>query len=662
MNTVQYTDLYQFNFLSDIQFSPDGAHAIFTKSNASEAKNGYVSELWLLNTADGTYRRLTTGGEERGAFWLDENTVAFVSDREKKGKDAAGKKPEKKTTWYKISIDGGEAEKFLQIDEKIAGIKVLGEGKYLVVSPQKCGEASEKDEKSANTAQEGKDFYVFDEIPFWFNGQGIVNKIRNAVFFYEEETKELKRLTPEFRNVSSVQLSPDKKSFVYTGIEFTDVQPRVSGLYQVDLESGETRTLVLQEKMSVGSPYFCGNDKLFFTGTTFEFSGRNPKYYFCDLKTGEITELPFCDATPAGSVGTDVGYGSGNGMKYVDGKLYFPQLSWGNAQLVRMDELGTIEKVCTTPGSFSCFDIYENQVLMAAMRGSNLVEIWSLDLETKEEKQLTSMNTEYMNAHVVVDPEYFTFVNRDGVEMEGFVLKPAGYEPGKKYPGIFEMHGGPKGVYGSVFHHEMQCFAGQGYFVFFTNPRGSDGRGEEFANITEQLGYTDFDDFMEFYDQVLERYADIDEEKVGICGGSYGGFMCNWMIGHTDRFAAAASQRSISNYLTKSLCTDIGFSHNMAQLGTNPWEDFDTVWEHSPLKCAPNAKTPTLFIQSDEDYRCWMSDAISMFTALKMNGVDSRIALFHGENHELSRSGKPENRISRLTEIGNWFEKYLKQQ
>lgn len=137
--------------------------------------------------------------------------------------------------------------------------------------------------------------------------------------------------------------------------------------------------------------------------------------------------------------------------------------------------------------------------------------------------------------------------------------------------------------------------------------------------------------------------------------------MCNWMIGHTDRFAAAASQRSISNYLTKALCTDIGYSHNMAQLGTDPWHDFDTVWEHSPLKCAPMAKTPTLFIQSDEDYRCWMSDAISMFTALKMNGVDARIALFHGENHELSRSGKPKNRISRLSEIGDWFEKYLKQ-
>ena len=174
------------------------------------------------------------------------------------------------------------------------------------------------------------------------------------------------------------------------------------------------------------------------------------------------------------------------------------------------------------------------------------------------------------------------------------------------------------------------------------------------------MGYDDFDDFMEFTDEVLARYPELDPDRIGICGGSYGGFMCNWMIGHTDRFAAAASQRSISNYFTKSLCTDIGFRHNMSQLGTNPWEDFETVWEHSPLKAAPKAKTPTLFIQSDEDYRCWMSDAIQMYSALKQNGTPTRMVLFHGENHELSRSGKPENRVTRLREIGDWFEKNLK--
>ena len=332
---------------------------------------------------------------------------------------------------------------------------------------------------------------------------------------------------------------------------------------------------------------------------------------------------------------------------------------WGNVHLMKMDLEGTFTTVCDTPGTILCFDLWQDKVLMAAMRGVGLNELWELDLTTGAEKQLTHFNTAYMESHSVIQPEFFTFLNRAGIELEGYVLKPLGYEPGKKYPGILEMHGGPKGTFGGIFHHEMQCLANQGYFVFFTNPRGSDGRGEAFADITGKLGTIDYEDFMDFTDEVLRRYPDIDDRRVGICGGSYGGFMCNWMIGHTHRFAAAASQRSISNYLTKALCTDNGFSHNMAQLGTDPWHDFDTVWDHSPLKYAPNATTPTLFIQSDEDYRCWMGDALQMFTALKMNGVDARVALFHGENHELSRSGKPKNRIYRLQEIGDWFAKYL---
>lgn len=650
MKNVVYSDLYAFNFLSDVVISPDGAHAVFTKSNAKEDKNGYVSELWLMDLATGAYKRLTNGGDERGAFWLDDRTVAFSTGR--------AKNPEKKcSTWFKIAIDGGEAERYLEIEEKISSIKVLGEGKYLVVSPQNC---EGKPEEKPNQALEGRDLYVFDEIPFWFNGQGVKNKIRSTIMLYDAETKEFTRVSPQYLSAGGVQLSPDKKLIAYSGTEYTDVMPRESGLYLYDIESGKTKTIVAQGSASVGSPYFMGEDKLFYTATTFEFSGMNPRYFVYDIISGETKQLPFCDASPHGGVGTDCTYGGGNSMKYVNGKLYFGQTFWGNAQLVRMDEAGGIEKVCTTPGTFTSFDIFGDTVLMTAMRGVDLIEVWSLNLSTGEEKQLTDFNSEYMQSHSVVEPEYFTFTNSAGYELEGYVLKPVGYQPGKKYPGILEMHGGPKAVFGGIFHHEMQCFANQGYFVFFTNPRGSDGRGEEFANITENLGYIDFDDFMEFTDEVLKRYPDIDESKVGICGGSYGGFMCNWMIGHTDRFAAAASQRSISNYLTKSLCTDIGYSHNMAQLGTDPWHDFDTVWEHSPLKCAPNAKTPTLFIQADEDYRCWMSDAISMFTALKMNGVDSRIALFHGENHELSRSGKPHNRITRLTEIGDWFEKYLK--
>ena len=145
-----------------------------------------------------------------------------------------------------------------------------------------------------------------------------------------------------------------------------------------------------------------------------------------------------------------------------------------------------------------------------------------------------------------------------------------------------------------------------------------------------------------------------------VTGGSYGGFMANWMVGHTDRFAAVASQRSISNFISKCLTTDIGYYDNLSAVQSDPWNSPEEMWNRSPLKYADKCKTPTLFIQSDEDYRCWMADALQMFTALRMHGVPTRVCLFHGENHELSRSGKPKHRVRRLKEITNWFDHYLK--
>ena len=183
---------------------------------------------------------------------------------------------------------------------------------------------------------------------------------------------------------------------------------------------------------------------------------------------------------------------------------------------------------------------------------------------------------------------------------------------------------------------------------------------EAFADITEVFGKDDFEDLLEFTDQALACYPDIDRERVGICGGSYGGFMCNWMVGHTDRYKAAVSQRSISNYLTKCLYTDIGYYANRLQMGAYPWEDFHKVWSMSPLSGAANARTPLLLLQSDEDYRCWMGDAVQMFSAVKRQGTDARLVLFHGENHELSRSGRPANRMTRMKELEEWFKKYLK--
>lgn len=171
----------------------------------------------------------------------------------------------------------------------------------------------------------------------------------------------------------------------------------------------------------------------------------------------------------------------------------------------------------------------------------------------------------------------------------------------------------------------------------------------------------DYENIMQFADCMLEKYPDADKENFGVTGGSYGGFMTNWIIGHTDRFKAAVSQRSISTWISKELISDIGIWFAPDNQGTSTFENVEKMWWHSPLKYADKCKTPTLFIHSDADYRCNQVEGISMYTALVMNGCEARMCLFKGENHDLSRSGKPLSRIRRMEEILAWFDKYLKQ-
>ena len=258
--------------------------------------------------------------------------------------------------------------------------------------------------------------------------------------------------------------------------------------------------------------------------------------------------------------------------------------------------------------------------------------------------------------------ETLYFLNTDGVDIDGFVMKPVGYEPGKRYPGILHIHGGPKMVFGPGFHHEMQLWAVSGFFVCYCNPRGSCGKGNAFADLQGKYGEVDFQDLMEFTDEVLRRYPEIDADRMGVAGGSYGGFMTNWVIGHTDRFRCAVSQRSIANYVGDYLLSDIGYYYVPdQQLGTI-WEHPERLWKASPLTYADRVKTPTLFIHADKDYRCTLANGLEMFAALKLHGVESKLCMFYGENHGLSREEKPSNRISRLSEILHWMEEHLKEE
>jgi len=262
-------------------------------------------------------------------------------------------------------------------------------------------------------------------------------------------------------------------------------------------------------------------------------------------------------------------------------------------------------------------------------------------------------------------PEEFKFRASDGVEIDGWIMKPPNFDDSKKYPAILYIHGGPATTFGYSFIFEFQVLTSKGFVLIYTNPRGSTGYSQSFKDIRGHYGEREYLDLMEAVDYITSQSPYIDAERLGVTGGSYGGFMTNWIVGHTDRFRAAVTQRSICNWVSKFGTTDIGFYFNSDQiaggLGRPFWEDnwFKIYWDKSPLKYVGNVKTPTLIIHSIEDYRCWVDQAIQFFTALKYRGVDTKLVLFPKENHDLSRSGKPKHRVERLKHIISWFEKYL---
>ncbi len=349
----------------------------------------------------------------------------------------------------------------------------------------------------------------------------------------------------------------------------------------------------------------------------------------------------------------------GRSFKADNQKIYTTMTVWAGSDVYSIDNMGNRERITDFGGSIDCFDIHDNQLYFVGMKEGHLQELYHYDINHNTYTRLTHFNEAYENEHPYLAPQSIRY-SYEGNNYEGWIIYPEDYNPSRKYPAILEIHGGPKVVYGDIYNFEMQLFASEGYFVFFTNPRGSDGRGNAFADLYGKLGTIDYDDLMAFTDKVIEQVPQIDVNHIGVTGGSYGGYMTNWIIGHTNRFRCAVSQRSISNYVSKSLTTDIGYYHNMAQTMATPWDHVERMWFHSPLQYANQCTTPTLFIQSDEDYRCYQADAFQMYQALVLNGCTARMCLFHHENHELSRSGKPIHRIKRLEEMLHWFDIYLK--
>ena len=665
MQKLNLDDFTRYKFLSGLKYSPNGKKLAFMLHQMDVEENKYLSDIYIYDVEKESITRLTSSNTAKSFTFKDEDLILFADSRDKKDKERR-EKGEDFTTYYEISLNGGEAVKSLEIPLNVSKLEIIDKdnlmliGEYNINKPDLQNLSDEEKEKALKKWEEEKDYQVIDEIPFWFNGEGFTNKIRSRLYIYNIKDKKLKPVTDAFTNVSFFRLNEDKTKAVIITNSFIDKMQIKDDLYLYDIKEDTLEKISHHDRFQYGFADFL-EDNIIFTGTDMAKYGinENQRIYLMD-KDGNVKEISpqGFDLSIGNSVGTDCRFGRSNQIKLDGNYLYFITTEYGNAYLNRMDTNGNIEKLIKTKGSVDGFDVFDGKVIFVGFRGLKIQELYKLN--EGEEVQISHFNDWLVKEKSLSAPERLTFTTREGITIEGWVIKPVGFEEGKKYPAILDIHGGPKTVYGEIFFHEMQYWANEGYAVFFCNPRGSDGRGDEFADIRGKYGTIDYEDIMKFTDTVLEKCPFIDVERIGVTGGSYGGFMTNWIIGHTNRFKAAASQRSISNWISKFGTTDIGYYFVEDQQAATPWTDVEKLWFHSPMKYADKVKTPTLFIHSDEDFRCWIAEAYQMFTSLKYHGVEARLCIFKGENHELSRSGKPKHRIRRLKEITDWFDKYLK--
>lgn len=658
MENLKLRDFLDYNYLSSIEVSPDEKNTAFIVHRGDYDDNDYKSNIWVMNNETKKYFRLTGMNEERSFLWLDETKILFPSMRDKKLKVKV-EEGEKWTCYYSIDINGGEAQEYMRVPLIVTSIKKIDGDNFILTAKydnygvnlnELTGEARAEATKKI---KEDKDYEILDEIPFWSNGGGFTNKKRNRLYIYNRATEEI---TPVSDSISNVTYYSYKDGVVlYVVNRFKDKQEQREAIYTYDIATKEEKLVLPSEDYRVSFAEFFGDGILCGLNDTLKYGlNQNPNFYI--IRDGKVELFKEHDTWMINTVGSDCRYGGGKSFRVKGNKLYFLTTVMHDAFLNTLDINGEERVLTKANGSVDTYAIAGDDIYFIGLRGLRLQELYLL--KDEEEIQLTKFNENIIESKKLSIPEKFNIVN-DGIEIEGWVLKPTDYEEGKKYPAILDIHGGPKTVYGDVFYHEMQVWANMGYFVFFCNPRGGDGRGNEFADIRGKYGTIDYDDLMKFTAEVLKAYP-IDRSRVGVTGGSYGGFMTNWIIGHTDRFACAASQRSIANWFSKFGTTDIGYYFNVDQNASSPWKNPEKLWWHSPMKYADKVKTPTLFIHSEEDYRCWLTEGIQMFTSLKYHGVPARLCMFRGENHELSRSGKPRHRVKRLEEMTNWFELYLK--
>ena len=667
--------LNQLPFLDALALSPDGTRVVYQVRTIDAEKDTYESHLWIVPMSGGEPRRLTFGEHKNGgaAWHPDGQSIAFVSDRR-----------DKKPQIYRLSLEGGEAERLTDLDGRIANLAWSPDGSKLSFSyrasdPPETGhlKGSTPEKLAIEAKNEKKDrkpptFMHFTRLHYKEDGQGFLPKARFHVQILDVATGAVKQLTQGEWDHGAAAWSPDGKWLVVPAnrLPDSDYHASVCDLWLIPSDgSAEPKNLTPQPGAAISPSWSPDGSMIAFLGNDDErdaWGARNIHVWTVSPQGGPTKNLTSeIDRTALDLMATDLRdfHESPPPVWSPDGStIHYLVADEGSTRLYSVSAKGGTPRKVTTGGlALLALDgskrAMELAVIVADHKDAGSVA--RLDPSSGKIVKLASPSAKLLHSLAVQEPEEYWVEMPEGHRVQCWMLKPPNAERSKKYPMILEIHGGPRAQYGTCFFHEFQVLASAGFYVLFSNPRGAQGYGEAFTKaIIIDWGGPDYDDLMRVVDDALKRYPEIDAERLGVTGGSYGGYMTNWMVGHTDRFRAAATQRSVVDLKTLLLAGDFS-DDGVPEFGDQPWRDSPDYLRMSPLTYVENIHTPLLILHSLEDHRCPVEEAEQLYTALKLLRREVEMVLFPGESHGLSRGGTPSRRLARLHFLREWFVRYL---
>lgn len=638
---------------------------LFEEQSMNEKENKYNSAVYLISE-DKSPKQFTSGLTQDQSMKPspNKNQLAFLSAR-------GGEKA--KPQIFIMDVNGGESVQYSKTSNGVSEFEWSLDGqKMAYIHRVNLEEQSLEDEKKDEVKKSPLD-YKIEKLEkeekdkkkidprvakdiVYRRGTTFLDDKYSHVYFFDLETKTSTRVTKGEFNYFSPILSEDNKTIyaIKHNVEgfMNDTYEFV--IVEINIESKEEKVIRTMYGFDSALGISPDGKWLVFSGNNSPeiVSTQNNELYLLNPKTGEekwVSEkidnhaaLPVFD----------------NETSY----LYFLVDNWERIAVHRFNiDRETVEEIYSGDSVINSFDVDSDQglILINASQKEDFSVLMLYDFVYKELKTLLKTNEKLLDGRKLAETEEIKYSGFEGKEIQGWIVKPPNFDENKKYPTIVEIHGGPHATwspFGRSMWFEFQYFASQGYVVFYCNPRGSSGRGYDFRNIFQQWGTEPANDILTGLDKVAEK-GYVDKDNLFITGGSYGGYMTAWIIGHDQRFKAAVPQRGVYNLVSFWSTTDVT-KLIKDEIGSFPWEDLDKNWEFSPIAYVNKTKTPTRIIHSEKDFRVSISQAEEYFASLLKLGTTAELIRYPEEGHELSRSGKPLHMKDRLEKIIEWFEKY----